>query len=73
MPRLSSWLASNTVQPAAVSLSGVSTLPRQSLCLPYSQLGQLRQLQLDFVQLAQQGSVQACAALSALTALTTLR
>jgi hypothetical protein len=57
MPCLSSWLVSNNVQPAAVSLSGVSTLPRQSLCLPYSQLGQLRQLQLDFVQLAPQAGV----------------
>lgn len=45
---LNYWLANNSVQPCAVSLSGLYTMARQRICLRCGQLRKLQQLQLDF-------------------------
>uniref|UniRef100_A0A383VHK8 F-box domain-containing protein n=1 Tax=Tetradesmus obliquus TaxID=3088 RepID=A0A383VHK8_TETOB len=71
MRSLSSWLARHSsVQPALLSLAGLSTAPRQQISLPCSQL-QLQQPQLEFLQLEghRPSGHGKCAALSRLTCL----
>ncbi|WIA34986.1 hypothetical protein OEZ86_013266 [Tetradesmus obliquus] len=71
MRSLSSWLARHSsVQPALLSLAGLSTEPRRQISLPCSQL-RLQQLQLEFLQLEghSPSGHGKCAALSRLTCL----